>query len=140
MTIPQATYVLSARPAGHVWHVICCKRILVALNVDESSGQLLEQHVPFSVEPQNTVSEPALHVDAGCARQRVELVLRLWVQALPPRLQGVGPEQAVGGMQGATLGAQVLGGVVGFCRCTITVVSKEGLGQWLHDCMPRSGL
>ena len=93
------------------------KRVLVLLDVDEPSGHLFEQHVSFSVEPQNTVSEPALHADATCARHTVAFLLRLRAQAQPLCLQGVGQEQAVGGVQGATLRAQCLGGVVGLCCC-----------------------
>ena len=32
----------AALARGHIWHVICGKRALVLLNVDESSGHLLE--------------------------------------------------------------------------------------------------
>ena len=60
--------------------------------------------------------------------------------AIPRSLQGVGHKQPAGGVQGATLGAQVLGGLVGLCRCTITVPSEEGLGQRLHDHVERAGL
>ena len=62
------------------------------------------------------------------------------MRSTPRLLHRVGQEQAVGGVQGATLGAQVLGSLAGLCRCAITVRPEEGLGQRLHDHDERASL
>ena len=60
------------------------------------------------------------NVDAQTADEAIHLLLCLRVQAQPRRLQGVGHEQTVGRVESATLGAQVLGRLVGLCCRTIT--------------------
>ena len=47
---------------GHIWYSICGKRVLVLLNVYESSRHLLEQHRAFSLEPWTAIAEPPLNV------------------------------------------------------------------------------
>ena len=85
-------------------------------------------------------SELVDNVDAQAADEVIDFLLCLRVQAQPRRLQGVAHEQTVGRVESATLGAQVLGRLVGLCCRTVTVPSKESLGQTPHDQAERAGL